>query len=636
MRFKHFVEANIVYSCERSIKRASQWFSECINSHRNCSRYSEPQATHNKPKRLLDLTPLWHGSKSGIKVIETQDGNTYRYACLSHRWDHAVAQKQTTLNNLQDRLVFLDLALLPKNIRDGVLLARRLDIEYIWVDSICIIQEGDNDADKNSEIAKMGSIYSNAIITIAAVAAKTSSDGCFVKDKWSDICLVVTDSKNKEYLIGARVLDMKGIADSPASFEEAYPLLKRGWVLQERLLSPRLLQCNYGEFTFECLEASHCECRSISIIPHPGAGSQRFDKVNFTWRKRLFVQSQGARDARRDMAMTYWKCVVRTYMQLRLKETSDALPAIAGLAQYLSRYVESDYVAGLWKEFLPTEMLWFAMPVVYKLSPKPRPKDTTAPSWSWTSVAMGPAIEYINCNRTVAFPTSENFLEVALKEIYCESESPLNSFGRVRLAYLRIDMILYPWYIRRFCYKHGHTRYRNRMDLYTHRPNPNVQCHTSIAGLPIHGGVELNFDAKQTNEGTEFEPFDYCVDGLKPCALAPVFLLHALHREGPVSSIDVFLILLRTTPQHGKPNCYKRIGLMKLEMNGAEKRSWEATINGQISMVREEFWLFLMRVAELVLTMYRTWFTQATHSSFRTVDGDPDMLCKVLTVGDHP
>lgn len=591
---KYFVDSDVIRDCKSSIIQVSQWLSECINTHQNCAKYSVPQAAHNQPKRLLDLTHLQHGSRSGIKLIETQAGSTYRYACLSHRWDTAVTQHQTTLNNLQDRLTFLELNPLPANFRDGILIARGLGVGYVWIDSMCIIQEGDSDADKNREIAKMGSIYSNAIITIAAVAAKTSSDGCFTKDKWSDICLVVTDSKNEEYLIGARVLDMKGVTDSPASIEEAYPLLKRGWVLQERLLSPRLLQCNYGEFTFECLEASRCECRSSSIPPHISAGSQRFDKVNFTWRKRLFVQFQGARDGRKDTALIYWKSIVRTYMQLRLTETSDALPAVAGLAQYLSRYVESDYVAGLWKEVLPTDMLWFATPVQQRLSPKSRPKETTAPSWSWASVAMGPDVGYINCNRSETFPNSKKLLEFALKEIYCEPESTLNPFGKLKLAYLKLRTILYPWYLRVFCDKSGTHGYRNRKDLYTHRPNLMITCQTRIAGLPIYGArVGLNLDAKQKDEGSEFEPFDYCVDGLNhPCALAPVFLLHALHKESSQSTIDVFLVLLRTVPQHGKPNCYKRIGLMKLETDGPDRRSWEEMVDGKIAQVGEEFWLF--------------------------------------------
>lgn len=589
---EHFFDSNIIRDCKSSISQVSQWLSECMKTHQNCANYSVPQAADNQPIRLLDLTPLQHGNRSGIKVIETQAGNTYRYACLSHRWDIAVTQHQTTLNNLQDRLTFLELDPLPANIRDGILIARELDIKYVWIDSICIIQEGDGHADKNREIAKMGSIYSNAIITIAAVAAKISSEGCFIKDKWSDVCLVVTDSKNEEYLIGARVLDMKGVADSPASIEEAYPLLKRGWVLQERLLSPRLLQCNYGEFTFECLETSRCECRSSSIPPHLSAGFQRFDKVNFDWRKRLFVQLKGARDGRKDTALMYWKCIVRTYMQLRLTETSDALPAVAGLAQYLWHYIKSDYVAGLWKQVMSTDMLWFAIPVQRRLAPKSRPKETTAPSWSWASIAMGPDVRYINCKPSKTFPESHKLLK--FKETYCEPESTLNPFGKLKLAYLKFDTILYPWYLRVFCDKSGPHGYRNRKDLYTHRPNLMTTCQTGIEGLPIFGArVELYLDAKQKDEGTKFETFDYCVDGQNhPCALARVFFLHALHKGGSRSTIDIFLVLLRTIPQHGKPNCYKRIGLMKLEMDGPDRRSWEEMADGKIGKVQEEFWLF--------------------------------------------
>ena len=78
---------------------------------------------------------------------------------------------------------------------------------------------------------------------------------------------MVSDSSNEEYLIGARVLDQKGRSVSTDDIKDRYAVLSRGWVFQERLMSTRLLLCNYGEFAFECLKSSHCECES-SLAPH--------------------------------------------------------------------------------------------------------------------------------------------------------------------------------------------------------------------------------------------------------------------------------------------------------------------------------------------------------------------------------
>jgi hypothetical protein len=113
------------------------------------------------------------------------------------------------VENLAKSLDFLNLQELPANFRDAVSIARELDIQYIWIDSMCIIQDGDNGQDLRRELVKMGSIYQNANLTIAAVSAPNSSEGCFIKDAWPDICFLVSNSTHETHLIGARVLDKK-------------------------------------------------------------------------------------------------------------------------------------------------------------------------------------------------------------------------------------------------------------------------------------------------------------------------------------------------------------------------------------------------------------------------------------------
>lgn len=578
-----------------SLKQVSQWLKECEGTHKNCSEYGTFQTALTRPTRLLDLNAVQQNGKLCVRVIETRDGTTYRYACLSHRWDAAVARIQTAATNIQDRLNFLELETLPQTFRDGILIARELEIGYMWIDSLCIIQEGDADANKDSEIAKMGSIYSNAVITIAAIAAENSAGGCFKQDTWPDVCLLVNDNKHGEYLLGARILDMKGIVDSAKDFEKSFPLLKRGWVLQERLLSPRLLQCNYGEFAFECLQFSQCECRSHSITPHLGTTFSRYDKYNFSRRKNLFDQRKGARDSRKYQALMYWKGVVRTYMQLQLTDTSDAFPAIAGLAQYLSQFIGSDYVAGLWEDYMTSELLWFCRPIKHKAPPKPRPFDTTAPSWSWASVARVSDIEYVESNSSPNYPVADRLLETALKEVFYKLQKPDNPFGRLETAHLELDAILYQWYIRVFCDTSSVHAFWNRKDLYIATSNPSIICHTGIQGLKIPDAVtDLNLDGKQKEEGTVFVPFDNCVRGASahPCALAPVSLLHAHHREGQESTIDTFLVLVPTPTQLGKANCYRRIGLMTLTTKGLNRRGWNELVKDQVGGSKQQFCLF--------------------------------------------
>ena len=118
----------------------------------------------------------------------------------------------------------------------------------------------------------MGPIYRHAYLTIAAISSPESSSGCLISEKWPDQCFQI-DAPNaiegQPIIIGARVLDRKGVPTSAPAVRQKYPLLHRAWVLQERLLSRRIVSCNYAEFSFECLECSHCECGNPTMAPHP-------------------------------------------------------------------------------------------------------------------------------------------------------------------------------------------------------------------------------------------------------------------------------------------------------------------------------------------------------------------------------
>jgi hypothetical protein len=96
------------------------------------------------------------------------------------------------MGNLSKFLDFVNLEQFPANFRDAVSIARDLKIPYLWMDSLCIIQEGDGGTDLDREIAKMGAIYRNSRLNIAAVSSPDSSGGCFAKDQWPDICFSIS------------------------------------------------------------------------------------------------------------------------------------------------------------------------------------------------------------------------------------------------------------------------------------------------------------------------------------------------------------------------------------------------------------------------------------------------------------
>ena len=169
------------------------------------------------------------------------------------------------------------------------------------------------------------------------------------------------------------------------------PLWTRGWTLQERLLSKRLLTFTSG-VTFECATASICECgHSIYSNPlYPGLDQQRrLDRKEF----RTLIASESPNN---ELLHTYWaEFLVRHYSTLALTKDSDRLPAIHSLAMILERKLGDEYVSGLWKSDLLRGIRWIAADNFINIGPTLKqtervirrlPEVNRAPSWSWTSV----------------------------------------------------------------------------------------------------------------------------------------------------------------------------------------------------------------------------------------------------------
>ncbi|KAK0752895.1 heterokaryon incompatibility protein-domain-containing protein, partial [Schizothecium vesticola] len=119
------------------------------------------------PTRLLDLSAP--GLSEDLVLYETTPTDkSIAYATLSHRWG-TTPPTTTTMSDLQKNLKRIYIESLPKTFREAVTFARKMGVRCLWIDSLCIIQ--DSAADKDREIPKMASIYSNAVFNIAASAA---------------------------------------------------------------------------------------------------------------------------------------------------------------------------------------------------------------------------------------------------------------------------------------------------------------------------------------------------------------------------------------------------------------------------------------------------------------------------------
>jgi Heterokaryon incompatibility protein (HET) len=99
---------------------------------------------------------------------------TAPYVALSYIWSKKPQTFLTLLDNINERMQQIDAKNLPKTIMDAVRCTQGLGLKYLWVDSLCIIQ--DSDTDKAKEIGRMSGIYKNAYATISAAKATKCED----------------------------------------------------------------------------------------------------------------------------------------------------------------------------------------------------------------------------------------------------------------------------------------------------------------------------------------------------------------------------------------------------------------------------------------------------------------------------
>lgn len=202
------------------------------------------------PHRVLNVDGMG-GDEDFICLIETENGGATmpgQYVALSHRWPvNPTEHFMTTKEVIEQRKRKIKLTDLPANYRDAVIVTRTLGLKYLWIDSLCIVQ--DDAADWEREAALMGSIYHNSTVTVMAATSvinenggrknemKTSSNGFLGKRK----------ARNKRAGVKLKYIDEHWVETgdyweilegSTIPLDEL-ELLSRGWVMQEEMLSRR-------------------------------------------------------------------------------------------------------------------------------------------------------------------------------------------------------------------------------------------------------------------------------------------------------------------------------------------------------------------------------------------------------------
>ncbi len=289
---------------------------------------------------------------------------------------------------------------LSTTFRDAVTIAREMNVRYLWIDSMCIIQNDTKDWEQES--VKMGSYYSNALFNIAAVSASDGSGGCFSKHNSHETTpcpmTIKVPAQGQNIWTGfLRSITSWDKAIQVSGFQRP-PLWQRAWVLQERLLSNRLLMFSDMQMSWKCRQEEASESipeGSIQLfditqvermlqLALMGLKKFRVQNVNLATSSKSATQNleYGTEEELKAM-YDAWYDLVSSYGKCGLTVASDIFPAISGIASFMERATQDLYIAGLWARDLHRGLLWTAPDSTMS---KPDLRQYRAPSWSWASL----------------------------------------------------------------------------------------------------------------------------------------------------------------------------------------------------------------------------------------------------------
>ncbi|KAI1133015.1 hypothetical protein F5Y10DRAFT_229974 [Nemania abortiva] len=362
----------------RSAKRmAIEWLDRCKNNHGGIHGACAAEDSSWLPTRLLDLSNAGPGGMVTVvcpgKRTELFTTQKTPYITLSHSWGN---WQEAGLPRLldenkdqygQDGIRFDDLPLL---FRDAIEIARWFEVRWLWIDSLCIIQNSPGMSDWAHEALLMCKVYKFGLLNISADDSYDARDGCF-RDRLE---AVVTPFKLRMANLERSwwvAMDERDVFD----WVSAAPLSQRAWVFQERQLTRRALHFTKHEVFWECSAADpYCACETF---PEGSPFSIRFLRMN------KYEPSALLSGHDRNSKLRVWLSICEDFSAKALTFERDRLPALAGLAsEFAPLFPRDRYVVGFWSSTLPEALLWSTE----HTKRKPGLRDVyVAPTWSWLS-----------------------------------------------------------------------------------------------------------------------------------------------------------------------------------------------------------------------------------------------------------
>ncbi|KAF2833349.1 HET-domain-containing protein [Ophiobolus disseminans] len=378
------VSTSSATSSDESWSVATSWINECRKTHKACNAGQIDVPWY--PTRLLEIGK---DQSDNIIVRLIQSANhrmlSPPYCTLSHCWGKAqiIQLNERTRTSLESG-IFVDQ--MPLTFREAIAITMKLGVRYIWIDSLCIIQ--DSRLDWLHEAGLMHKVYSYSYCNISASASVDSSEGLF-RQRNSRILQSSHTSINVAGIDPAlhhthcNIYDYFFWSNNVAHCT----INRRAWVVQERMLAPRVLHFGKDQLLWECKEQDACESYPNSLPPiYATQIYTNFKAMDSSIYMEKFSK-RGHNISLDNAAHRLWNMIVRSYSRTLLTVPSDKLIALSGLAKRMSQIMKDEYIAGMWRKEIAASLSWYVVnQEQINGSSSVRPSPYRAPTWSWASV----------------------------------------------------------------------------------------------------------------------------------------------------------------------------------------------------------------------------------------------------------
>lgn len=408
---------------------AKTWLDSCREEHTSCREGD----SNVPPTRLIDV----QGKDPARVYLREPCGDADEYAALSYCWGGQDPGPVTETSNIvSHRNDGIEIETLPKTISEAIYATRKLGLRYLWVDRLCIVQDSTDDWDR--EAALMCAVYSGATLTLSADGSDSARKGLFQTGQ------ALSQLKYTEYVGPGGDATMLLLLQAPPHgtvagrcLSSSQPIDTRGWTMQERLMSRRILHFSSDEMAWECNTVTECECRRESRASSRELSAKGLQDMESIYEK--------------------WREITQAYAQRSLRCDKDKLPALRGLVEQFQRLMASaagtnpdqpdEYLAGLWKGDLVAQLAWRAPSKAasdaFSKADGPGTTDAVqtggnnvcretdvyvAPSWSWAHL-RGP-MSYITFQPRTPFISYADIIEARM--------DPTESTGQVSSGFITL------------------------------------------------------------------------------------------------------------------------------------------------------------------------------------------------------